>query len=205
MFSSVRSADRLGARLSPLRRSRSLTCLPELANECNSDSVEVKCCAGCKQLFHWDCVIDNVEYKKTRSASKEWLCNVCRNSASKAGSVNSAATTTSLTKKFLINVMEQFKKDMFDEMRNFNKEISEVKASLEFQSNAVDTSNTTMKSIRLIEFRHLSETASHHWDNGTLTARNINPAYPANKVYVNEHLSPDNKFLLSSLKKSAKK
>ncbi|KAG8333459.1 hypothetical protein J6590_000607 [Homalodisca vitripennis] len=38
-------------------------------------------------------------------------------------------------------------------------------------------------------------------DNRNLTARNINPAYPANKVYVNEHLSPDNKFLLSSLKK----
>ncbi|KAG8326233.1 hypothetical protein J6590_047601 [Homalodisca vitripennis] len=83
-----------------------------------------------------------------RSASKEWLCNVCRNSTSQAGSVNSAATTTSLTKEFLINVMEQFKKDMFDEMRNFNKEISEVKASLEFLSNDVDTSNTTMKFIQ---------------------------------------------------------
>ncbi|XP_046684662.1 uncharacterized protein LOC124370421 [Homalodisca vitripennis] len=71
-----------------------------------------------------------------------------QNSASQAGSVNSAATTTTLTKEFLINVMGQFKKDMFDEMRNFNKEISEVKASLEFLSNAVDTSNTKMKSIQ---------------------------------------------------------
>ncbi|XP_046686119.1 uncharacterized protein LOC124371809 [Homalodisca vitripennis] len=193
--------------------------------------------------------------------------------------------------------MEQFKKDMFDLMRNFNKEISEVKASLEFLSNAVDTSNTTMKSIQSemsiimkenselkkkcnelqsdvdglkekirifeqysrrtnIEVSGIPEipiedvskivkdlgaaigmavednqvAAAHRilsfkrdripslvvqfqtkmlrdtWiakfrDNRNLTARNISPAYPANKVYVNEHLSPDNKFLLSSLKK----
>lgn len=270
------------------------------SNECNSDSGEIKCCANCKQFYHWDCVKDSVEYKKTRSASKDWICNVCRNSASQGSSVNSTRTETSLTKEFLINVMEQFKKDMFDEMRNVNKELTEVKVSIEFLSNAVDTSNTTMKTIQTemstimkenselkkkcialqsdvdglkekirnyeqysrrtnIEISGIPETpredvskiiedlgaaigvavqdnhvtAAHRipsfkrdripslivqfqtkvirdtWiakykDNRNLTARNVNPAYPDNRVYINEHLSPDNKFMLSSLKKKCK-
>jgi uncharacterized protein YoxC len=38
----------------------------------------------------------------------------------------------------------------------------------------------------------------------TMTAKEVNAAFPNDLVYINDHLSPDNKILLSTLKKKAK-
>lgn len=267
---------------------------------CDSNSGEVKCCAGCKRFFHTECVKDDADSKKTRSASKEWMCKDCRKPQSAASSVNSSVSSTALTKEFLRKVLEEFKKEMFDELKSFKKEVTELRASMEFLSNAVDSSNTMMKSIQAdlssikkeniqiqlqnnllkadvnglkerlraleqysrrtnIEISGIPETpkeniiqivkdvgsamgvtleegqvtAAHRvpsykrdripslvvqfqskvtrdaWiykykEKKTLTAKDVNPAYPLHRVYVNEHLSPENKAFLSNLKKKCK-
>ncbi|KAG8289042.1 hypothetical protein J6590_003370 [Homalodisca vitripennis] len=114
---------------------------------CESDSSEVKCCANCKRCYHLQCIKDDVDVKKTRSASKEWLCKECRKSASATSSISSSASSN-LTKEFLIQVLDEFKNEVFGEIQIFRKEVSDIKTSIEFLSDAVDKSSIVMKAIQ---------------------------------------------------------
>lgn len=267
---------------------------------CGIDASDVKCGGMCKKLFHGDCVKKDAEGRKLRSGSKDWMCKECK-SQSGGDSVKSSSsgTASALTKDFLVKVMDNFKSDMFNELKSVKKEVTDLKESVEFLSSSHDAFNTTMKSIqeelmnlksenteikaqnaelkqvtcdlreRLraleqytrrtnIEISGVPETPGENVEHvirdvgtalgveveesqvsaahripsyrrdrpaslvvqfkdrptrdmwitkfkakKTLTAKNINPTFKDQKVYINEHLSPDNKQFLTKLKQKA--
>lgn len=275
--------------------------MPEICSicnaQCNSAGSDVKCCASCKRYYHVECIKEDVEFKKTRSASKDWLCSECRKPASTSSSVNSSVTATTVTKEFLLKVMEDFKTEM---RKSFRDEVAELKTSMDFLSNAIDDTNKTVKSIQSDLSAMKKENTELKWKTATLqrevdglkerlrsieqysrrtnieisgipvtpgenvvqvvkdigavlgvaaeesrvaaahrvpsykkdripslvvqfetkiirdswigkykekkniTAKDVNSAYHPNKIWINEHLSPENKFFLSTLKKKCK-
>jgi len=264
-------------------------------NECNDASI-IKCTI-CEQVFHLHCVKNDNEEKIKRS-TRDWKCGTCKNKSSNQGSVKSNVSTTTdpLTKDFLIEVMEGFKKDVFSEMSSMRAEVNELSTSVQYVSNMLDTSNVLMEEIKKkfaelqnenlalkasnqslsqevvslrermrsleqytrvnnIEISGIPETkgenindlltdvgaalgmevndsdvaAAHRvpsyradrvpaiivqftarrfkeqWiakfrQKKSLTARDINQRFPAQRVFVNDHLSPENKQFLSKLK-----
>ncbi|XP_046677042.1 uncharacterized protein LOC124365134 [Homalodisca vitripennis] len=46
--------------------------------------------------------------------------------------------------------------------------------------------------------------ANYREKRGGMTARDVNPTFPQQRLYINEHLSPDNKVFLSKLKSKCK-
>lgn len=261
---------------------------------CNQQCVasDVKCSGGCDRFFHANCVKEDLETKKTRST---WKCKECRGSSKTSGSGTTSGTT--LTKELLIRVIEDFKREVFEEMKGSRKEMAEMTTSLQFLSDKVDastiimdgikaelaavrkdneelrTSNSALQSevndlktkvrsleqysrINNLEFNDVPVTqgedikkivkdigkalnvdlrdehieAAHrvpsynktrtpslivrfqsrttrdallsmYRQKKTLDAKEVNKAYPSRRIYVNEHLSPDNKQFLATLKK----
>lgn len=106
---------------------------------------DVKCSGGCNSYIHALC-LKNAEGMKTRSG-KEWKCLECRMQSS--SSVKSgASSTSSISKDFLINVMEGFKNEVFNEIKQFRNEMLELSKSVQFISDKLDTSNTMMEEIK---------------------------------------------------------
>lgn len=261
-----------------------------------SESV-VKCVGSCGRCVHFNCVKDEIEGRKTR-ASRDWKCKDCRNTSSSISSANS--TSSELTKDFLIRVMEQFKNDVFCELKSFKTEITELSTSMQFMSDKIDASNVLMEAIKTeldqikqennnlrahnknltSEVRDLKErlrnleqytrknnveisgipvtaqenvldivkdvgaalgveiqenqvSAAHRIpsykkdrntslivqfhsrttrdsllskfrENKTLSAHQVNNAFSQQRVYVNEHLSPENKLFLAKLKQKCR-
>lgn len=261
------------------------------------DGSEVKCSGSCDKVFHGECVKEEVGNKKTRSA---WKCKDCRVPASSQSSGKSTSSSTTLTKQFLLDVIEDLKKGFFGELKVVQQDVGEMKTSLEFLSENVDTTNKMMQEMKadlaalkrenqelrvanetlddevgqlrdrvrtleqytrrnnveisgvpvtpgekvveivkdvgtalgvplqdidiaaahripsfkkdvipsiVVQFQHRATRDS--WvDNfrkkKTMTAREVNPAYPVNRLYVNEHLSPENKLFLARLKKKCR-
>ncbi|XP_046684767.1 E3 ubiquitin-protein ligase TRAIP-like [Homalodisca vitripennis] len=113
---------------------------------CNStcdEKSEIRCSA-CEVVFHLKCLKADAEGVKTR-ANKEWKCRDCR---SVSNSAKSATGTSALTKDFLRKVIEEFKTDLFSELKSFRKDLEEVKSSMQVVSDALDKSNEMMKEIQ---------------------------------------------------------
>lgn len=266
-----------------------------------NEASDVKCSGGCDRLFHLECIKGEIEARKTRS-TKDWKCGSCRTTAtSTQGSGTSSTKGPALTKEFLVRVVEEFKNDVFGEIKAFRSEITELANSMQFLSDKVDSANSLMHDIKkelseikkenlqihaknkqmskeLIELqdrvRNLEQysrrnnieisgipsspnedvktilqdvgaaiglemqpgevTAAHRiptfrkdrspsmvvqfrersirdvWiakfrEKKTLTAYQVNKQFPQQqRVYINEHLSPDNKQFLSSLKRKCR-
>lgn len=121
--------------------------MPATCGVCNVDissckSTEVISCAGnCKKTFHVNCVKEDIEEKKVRTA-KQWRCRECRE-----GSISSGSSTP-ITKEFMLKVLESFKKELFTELKNVKKEVSEMSQSLSFLSEKVDESTKLMENLR---------------------------------------------------------
>lgn len=108
----------------------------------------MKCCTSCKRPFHVKCARDRDE-EGVRTRSGGWLCRDCRKAGgNSAHGSNSSTSSTQISKEFLIKVTEGLKNDIFEEIKTFRKEISELQESMNFLSNSVDTANGLMKSMQ---------------------------------------------------------
>lgn len=262
-----------------------------------SDS-EIKCSGVCDRVFHSNCVKEDFETKKTRSA---WKCKDCKAQASSQGSVkSSSSSSTPITKEFLLRVFEDFKNEVFGELKSFQKEVGELTLSMQFLSDKVDSASVLINEVRaefatlkkenqelraatetmsteveelrdrvrtleqytrrnnveisgvpvtpgekvqeiikdlgeylevatseldiaaahriptfkkdsipsiVVQFQHRATRdmwISSYRQKKMMTAKDINRAYPASRVFVNEHLSPDNKIFLARLKKKCR-
>lgn len=268
-------------------------------NEC-TDTGGIKCAGNCEGIFHLLCVKSDTDAKVTRS-TKDWKCYACKNKSTTQGSTKSiASSSTALTKDFLIEVMEGFKRDVFEELSSFKTEMNDLSTSVQYVSDKLDTSNVLMEEIKIkfaelqkenqllklknevlskdvvelrermrnmeqysrvknieisglpvtksedindlvtdvgtalgIEVKRMDIAAAHRvpsfkadrepsvivqfttrtmkeqWinafrQNNKLTARDVNQHFPVQRVYVNDHLSPENKQFLGKLKKKGK-
>uniref|UniRef100_A0A1B6JIY4 PHD-type domain-containing protein n=1 Tax=Homalodisca liturata TaxID=320908 RepID=A0A1B6JIY4_9HEMI len=112
-----------------------------------SNASSIKCTA-CENSFHLHCVKTESEEKIKRN-TKDWKCALCKGKSSTLGSVKSNVSTSDpLTKDFLINVMESFKKEVFSEIAVFKNEVTELSTSVQFVSNMLDASNILMEEIK---------------------------------------------------------
>lgn len=147
--------------------------MPAICGVCSAVCLDDKCvkCAGiCGKSFHTQCVkIDGV---KTRTANKEWKCEECaRGKESSVASSKSSASSTAVTKEFMIGVLESFKKEVFNEMKQhlnqmndgvlepFKKDVlkeikqhsnqmDDFRTSVEFLSKSMDEAKVIMTAIR---------------------------------------------------------
>lgn len=270
--------------------------MPLFCGVCNQQCVatDVKC-GGCDRVFHSSCVKEDLELKRTRS---NWKCKDCR--ASSKTSSSGTVASTPLTKELLVRVMEDFKHEVFEELKIFRKEMTEMTTSLQFMSDKIDTSNGLMEEVKIeltsikkeneelriknsqltnevgtlkekvrmleqytrlnnlevndipvtpgenaisiikdigkalnVDLKEDQIEAAHrvqsynkkripplivrfqsrttrdilldkYRQKRTLDAREVNKAYTSQRVYINEHLSPDNKQFLASLKLKCK-
>lgn len=271
---------------------------------CNQPCVQddnepiIKCSGSCEASFHSRCIKDDLEGKKTRSR-RDWKCKDCRNPSSAHSSMNSATTST-LTKDFLVRVLEDFKSEVFSELKNFRSEVSDLASAVKFMSDKMDESTQLIKDVKTelaavkkdnnelrinndyltaevstlrvkvrsleqysrknnveiggipvsarenvtdivkdvgaalgVEIKEDAISAAHRVpsfkkertpslivqfvsrvtrdnliskfrDSKGLTANQVNSTFPRQNIYVNEHMSPDNKVFLSHLKSKCK-
>lgn len=125
-----------------------------------SDGGEVKCAGVCGGVYHTACVKGESDGVLTRS--KNWKCKDCRQSST---SSKSAAVSTTLTKDFMIRVLEDFKKDMFTEFNNLRSEMSGMTTSMQFLSDKMDAASALMNDMK-------KEQASIRKENAELKANN---------------------------------
>lgn len=269
-------------------------------NPCGSDESAqvIKCSGACDRSFHMQCIKDDIVGKKTRSY-RDWKCMDCRNYSSIHSSAS--CTTDVITKDFIVRVLEDFKKEVFGELKTFKNEMSELSAAVQFVSGKLDESTKLMKEVKseivsvkreheelrsknanltsevhflkdrvrsleqysrknnveisglpvtpgedvidlvkdvglslgleitkkdisaahrvpsfqksrmpalVVQFvnRSTKETviSKYREKKGGMTAHNVNAAFPVQKLYINEHLSPENKVFLNKLKSKAK-
>lgn len=106
----------------------------------------VKCSGACEKHFHARCVKDDLVGKKTRSG-RDWKCKDCRNASSANSSVNSSINT-SVTKDFIIRVLEEFKQEMFGELKTFKNDMTDLSAAVKFVSDKLDESTQLIKEVK---------------------------------------------------------
>lgn len=125
--------------------------------KCLEDKSTVKC-GVCESSFHTSCV--KIEGVKTRAG---WKCDSCSRKNPSSVSSKSSATTTELSKEFLVSLIDSFKKEVFEEiksssdrlkqefsdkLKDYSEKIDEFGRSVEFLSANIDKSNELMKDIR---------------------------------------------------------
>lgn len=115
---------------------------------CNEEcgAGDVKCAdVNCEKFIHQQCMKNDKEGMKTRSG-KEWKCKECRSHS--VSSINSGVSCSeSITKEFLINIMEGLKKEVFEELKLFRTEMGDLTKSMQFMSDKLDASNTRMEEM----------------------------------------------------------
>ncbi|XP_046677259.1 uncharacterized protein LOC124365328 [Homalodisca vitripennis] len=114
----------------------------------SSDKNDVKCVGVCGFVFHADCIKDDLEAKRTRS-TRDYKCKDCRGDSFQNIVTSGSSSADVLTKDFLIQVIEGFKKDVFTEMNSFKSEMIDLSASVQFVSDKIDASNKLMEPITL--------------------------------------------------------
>lgn len=108
-----------------------------------SDGNEL-CTGVCGVVFHVTCIKTDGDGVATRS-SKNWKCKEWRLSST---SSKASAVTKALTKDFLVRVLEDFKKEVFNELKNMRSEMGEMTTSMQFLSDKVDALNVLMNDIK---------------------------------------------------------
>ncbi|KAG8241948.1 hypothetical protein J6590_075820 [Homalodisca vitripennis] len=98
-------------------------------------------------VFHADCIKEDLEAKRTRS-TRDYKCKDCRGNSFQ-NIVTSGSSLTVLTKDFLIQVMEGFKKDVFTEMNSFKSEMIDLSASVQFVPDKIYASTKLMEPITM--------------------------------------------------------
>lgn len=254
----------------------------------------IKCAGSCNKYYHSRCIQKDVDGAKTRSF-RDWKCRDCRTSSTTIPSQVSNEDT-----KELLKALEDFKQQMFVELKSVRVELNELSGSMQFVSDKMDESTNLMKEIKSelalvkkenenlrnlnsaltaevdslkgrvrsleqysrksnLEINGIPETPKENVsglvrdvgvalgveiqetdistahrvpsfnkdripplivqfsrrtvrdtllnkfkDRKTMAADQINAAFPAQKIYVSEHLTPENKMFLSKLKNKCK-
>lgn len=117
---------------------------------CSDVKKSVKCSGTCAKVFHIDCV--NLKFPdslKTRHSKREWFCDDCKVMKPASNSSSRSVESTQITKEFLVNVMEAFKKEVFEEFKKHSTQFNDFQSSLEFFSNKIDEASKVMESIKL--------------------------------------------------------
>lgn len=114
--------------------------------QCGNDDTDIKCTGGCDRIFHAKCVKGDVEGKKTRS-QRDYKCRECRATSMSLKSASSVSEPTILTKDLLVRVLEEFKREVFEEFKSFRGEISELAESVKFLSDSVDKASVVSEKI----------------------------------------------------------
>ncbi|XP_046666705.1 uncharacterized protein LOC124358454 [Homalodisca vitripennis] len=109
---------------------------------CDGEPNLVRCAENCGAVCHLNCVP-----QKTRSSKKDWICNSCKPESSSVASSKSAGTTT-ISKEFLVNTIEAFKKEMLKELKKIATENVSLSTSLSFLNTTVEESNKLMENVR---------------------------------------------------------
>ncbi|KAG8291676.1 hypothetical protein J6590_055247 [Homalodisca vitripennis] len=187
----------------------------------SSEETDVKCSGSCGYVFHIGCIKGEFE-PKTRS-KKEYRCKDCRSLSSQSSQKSTSSDAEILTKECLVKLLESFKLEVFKEMTSFRAEINELSTSVQFMSDKMDTSslgvdvrdNGISTAHRVPSYRKdrdpaiivqfTSRSKREDWitkyrQKKTLLANQINQRFPSQRVYINDHLTPENKQLLAKLK-----
>lgn len=99
-----------------------------------SDNSGVKCTGSCGLVFHVYRIKGELESMKT-SSTKDFKCKDCKTSSIQISGESGSASSTVLTKQFLLHVMKAFKKDVLTEIN------TDMSTSVQFVSNKIDSSN----------------------------------------------------------------
>ncbi|XP_046679303.1 uncharacterized protein LOC124366745 [Homalodisca vitripennis] len=213
----------------------------------------IKCAGSCNKYYHARCIQRDVDGAKTRSF-RDWRCRDCR-----ASSATTPSQVSNESTKELLKALEDFKQQMFVELKSVRVELNELSGSMQFVSDKMDESTNLMKEKSNLEINGIPETPKENVsglvrdvgvalgveiqetdistahrvpsfnkdripplivqfsrrtvrdtllnkfkDKKTMTAEQINAAFPAQKIYVSEHLTPENKMFLSKLKNKCK-
>lgn len=108
-------------------------------------SDNVKCAGNCGNYFHIACVKDEIDTKKTRS-QRDYKCKDCRTKSVSSKS-SSCVPGTALTTEFLVKIMEQFKQEVFGEIKSLRNELTELSTTVQFVSDKLDSSTKLMENI----------------------------------------------------------
>lgn len=101
------------------------------------DSDSVTCSGGCKIVFHLRYVGVTPESIKSRGTKKDWLCNNCRTEI-QVGTSESSSRSQSVSQEMLKKTLNEFKKDVVTELKNYSKQFEGFKESLQMFSDTVD-------------------------------------------------------------------
>lgn len=103
------------------------------------DSDCVRCAGNCGSVCHRSCVP-----QKTRGAKKDWACESCKPDRDTSSLGSNKSVSTTITKEFILNTIEAFKKEI---MGKISTENSSLRESLSFLNDAVEENNKLMESV----------------------------------------------------------
>lgn len=110
---------------------------------CSDEETQLKCSGSCASVFHLNCA-----KPKTRSAKKDWVCEVCKPEKYSAPSTtNKPETVSSISKEFFVNALEEFKKDMMKELKSNKNDNDELRRSLLVLTDGIDRNNEILKDL----------------------------------------------------------
>lgn len=119
----------------------------------------IKCAGVCDTSFHSRCIQDDVKGTKTRSF-RDWRCKKCRISS------DGMPAHKMKCSEDLIKVIEDFKRQVFTELKSTRADLNALSESMHFVSNKMDESTNLMKEIK-------SELAAVKKENENLRSMNI--------------------------------
>ncbi|KAG8334586.1 hypothetical protein J6590_086968 [Homalodisca vitripennis] len=116
--------------------------------ECHPGDKNVIMCSGlCSAVFHLQCI--KTDGVTTRTNLKDFKCNDCkRDNPTSVSSNASSSLTTTVTKEFLISVLESFKQEVSGELKKYSEQFEEFRTSVQFLSDNIDKSNDLTAKLR---------------------------------------------------------
>lgn len=121
-------------------------------NQCDKDGSEVMCAGSCGSFFHSKCIKGDLEGRKLRS-NKDWKCKGCR--------IPTSLTNVSTT------IDNDLLKMLTEEITNVRLEMNELRTSVQFMSDKIDSSNELMHEIKV-------EMSTLRKENEELKLKNLN-------------------------------
>ncbi|KAG8293947.1 hypothetical protein J6590_007618 [Homalodisca vitripennis] len=160
-----------------------------LRSKSSNDESDVKCTGSCGYVFHGDCIRDD---KKTRS-TKDFKCKECRASSSQSSAKSTASCE--LSKDFLLK----------DVGAAIGVEVLVGGISAAHRVPSFSKDRDTALVVHFVNRTKKEEwITKYRMKKPPLTAQQVNQRFPSQRVYIKDHLSPENKQLLSKLKQKCR-
>lgn len=114
------------------------------------DESDLKC-SVCDGVFHAKCAKVEVEGKKVLRSAKDWKCKDCKLQSSRGSVVSAASGPSSISrefKDFMVHVLDEFKNEVFNELKSLRSELVDLTKSVQFVSDKLDASNLLMEDMK---------------------------------------------------------